>query len=318
MNVSEYLSRIGFDENELEYLSNAKPTVATLRDLHKRHLAHITFENMDIGLNVYVPFNDLAATFAKIISGASSKQRRGGVCIELNQLFNWLLKQLGFTTRLVQCNVFQTTQRLYSPLFTHIAILVQIQDETYLADVGFSFGFCEPLLFASNKKLHGDVQRDSTGSFRLTKLVDENGGEAGHFSKEEGIVDEVLRDKMNMYELWRLVRGDEVEASWLQAYMIDVPETEVDPARFKRPLAYVMSPDCPRFSNRTLVIRHADGHIAVLAGYSLTRFVFDGHDGVGRQGEKRVLGSARELRELLRTEFRLDVSDEYEPRQIDL
>ena len=83
--IAEYLQRIearrpdgtGLD---LEYLTH----------LQAQHISHIPFENLDImeGKPISLDRGDL---FHKIISC-----RRGGVCSELNTLYNWLLESLGF------------------------------------------------------------------------------------------------------------------------------------------------------------------------------------------------------------------------------
>ncbi len=78
-----YLRRIGYD-------GQRDGSAATLAQIQQRHLLSVPFENLDIlrgtALSLAVP--DL---FAKIVT-----RRRGGFCFELNGLFGYLLRALGY------------------------------------------------------------------------------------------------------------------------------------------------------------------------------------------------------------------------------
>ena len=75
--------------------------LGTLSRLQHRHLMSIPFENLDIHWGQRIVL-DTEAFYDKIVTGG-----RGGFCYELNGLFNELLQQIGFTTRLVSAQVFR-------------------------------------------------------------------------------------------------------------------------------------------------------------------------------------------------------------------
>src|SRR5690625_4042554 len=92
MKVNPYLKRIGINDihqNNLETLSH----------LQLQHMYHVPFENLDVIRHVPIPL-DVETYYKKIVLN-----HRGGFCYELNGLFNWLLKSLGFTTHLISATV---------------------------------------------------------------------------------------------------------------------------------------------------------------------------------------------------------------------
>jgi N-hydroxyarylamine O-acetyltransferase len=133
MDIPSYLARIG-------YGGSAAPDRATLGGLQPAHLLSVPFENLDIGLGRPIRLGE-QALWNKIILN-----RRGGFCYELNGLFAWLLKQIGFDVSYLNARVFDRQGRL-GIHFDHLALLVQIpgQSGRWLADVGFGDSFSEPL-----------------------------------------------------------------------------------------------------------------------------------------------------------------------------
>ncbi len=154
MNRDEYLKRIGLDGVEL------KPNVETLRRLQHSHLLTVPFENLDIHWKRPIKI-DAAKFYDKIVG-----EKRGGFCYELNGLFNELLRELGFQTRLVSARVFNGTT--HGPEYDHAAIIVTIGTEEYLADVGFGDFTAEPLRFVLDEE-----QRDATGTFMIRRFKDD-------------------------------------------------------------------------------------------------------------------------------------------------
>ncbi len=148
MNTGEYLDRIGIDE------AAARVDVDWLKQLQRRHLLSIPFENLDIHWKRPITL-DLNAFYKKIV-----EQRRGGFCYELNGLFNELLKRLGFETRLISARVFNGGE--HGPEFDHAAIIASVGEAEYLVDVGFGAFTAEPLRFVVE-----DDQNDANGIFRI-------------------------------------------------------------------------------------------------------------------------------------------------------
>jgi N-hydroxyarylamine O-acetyltransferase len=135
MDVPAYLDR-------LHYLLPVKPDVETLHGLQLAHMRSIPFENLDIGLKRPIQLSE-EAVWEKLIV-----HNRGGFCYELNGLFAWLLKQIGFEVTYLNARVFNRAGEL-GINFDHLALLVKIpsQSTTWLADVGFGDSFYEPLNF---------------------------------------------------------------------------------------------------------------------------------------------------------------------------
>jgi N-hydroxyarylamine O-acetyltransferase len=135
------------------------PNLETLTQLQTAHLKSIPFENLDIHWNRPIVLDE-ERFFEKIVS-----DRRGGFCYELNGLFNTLLQDTGFQTRLISARVFNGKE--FGPEFDHAAIIVSIDGEEYLADVGFGTFSAEPLRFLVDVE-----QNDPAGLFVIRRYDD--------------------------------------------------------------------------------------------------------------------------------------------------
>jgi N-hydroxyarylamine O-acetyltransferase len=133
MNTTAYLQR-------LHYTQPVKPDVDTLRGLQRAHMQYVPFENLDIGLKRPIKIDE-GSVWKKLI-----EQQRGGFCYELNGLFAWLLKQIGYEVTHLNARVFDREGNLGID-FDHLALLVQVpgRSERWLADVGFGDSFLKPL-----------------------------------------------------------------------------------------------------------------------------------------------------------------------------
>ncbi len=122
----------------IDYRGAFEPSLQVLHDLHVAHTAHIPFENIDILLGRPITL-DLTALEAKIV-----RDCRGGYCFEQNTLFAGVLEQLGFTVTTLAARVRLGRTRI-SPR-THMLLLVEVERQPFLADVGFGGdGFIEPM-----------------------------------------------------------------------------------------------------------------------------------------------------------------------------
>jgi N-hydroxyarylamine O-acetyltransferase len=133
MNLVHYLERI-------HHTDQVRPDVETLRRLQLAHMKTVPFENLDIGLKHPIKIDE-ESIWEKLIV-----QKRGGFCYELNGLFAWLLKQIGFEVTYLNARVFDREGNLGID-FDHLALLIQItgQSGRWLADVGFGDSFMKPL-----------------------------------------------------------------------------------------------------------------------------------------------------------------------------
>jgi N-hydroxyarylamine O-acetyltransferase len=185
MDRSAYLSRIGVDD--LEVAADER----TLRLLQRRHLLSVPFENLDIHWKRPIVL-DIDRFYKKIVIN-----RRGGFCYELNGLFSGLLKDIGFTARLVSARV-GNEHGAFSPEYDHAAIIVTIGEEEFLTDVGFGEFAAKPL------RLVPDIeQTDETGVFVLRHRPD------GYF--------EVLKRKADVWRSEYAFKPDERELSEFEA-----------------------------------------------------------------------------------------------------
>lgn len=154
-----YLERLG-------YAGPRTATPETLRQLHRRHLMAIPYDNTKFGtpegeLPANIADVDLDATFDKIVRAG-----HGGICFELNPLFSRLLGDLGFETRIISAGVRQE-DGTFSPDLSHLFTGVTVGDRLWLADVGFSGpSYLDPL------RLDAEVQHQYGCRY---KVVEQDG-----------------------------------------------------------------------------------------------------------------------------------------------
>ena len=147
VDVAAYLTRIA-------YRGGTAPTAETLRSIHRRHMLHVPFENLDIHERRGIVLDE-DAFFEKVVG-----RRRGGFCYELNGLLAAVLRRMGFDLDLVSAQV--AGDGGYGPDFDHLALLVRVGGEYWLADVGFGDSFVEPLRLEE-----GALQEQTHGAYRL-------------------------------------------------------------------------------------------------------------------------------------------------------
>ncbi|MEK3889120.1 arylamine N-acetyltransferase family protein [Bacillus sp. FSL K6-3431] len=120
--VVAYLERIG-------YSGPLDVSLNTLSKLQECHLHTVPYENFDIlkriPLSLKVP--DL---FDKIVV-----RHRGGYCFELNALFSWLLRELGYPV-IDYFSRFWRDEPNTPPKRRHHVLQVEAEGELYLCDVG--------------------------------------------------------------------------------------------------------------------------------------------------------------------------------------
>jgi N-hydroxyarylamine O-acetyltransferase len=124
IDVDAYFARIG-------YKGEPAPTLATLRSLHARHPEVIPFENLTPWLGRPVSL-DIDSLQRKLI-----RDHRGGYCFEQNLLFSRVLKAIGFRVTGLAARVLWNQPETAITARTHMLLLVDIQGQPYVADVGF-------------------------------------------------------------------------------------------------------------------------------------------------------------------------------------
>jgi N-hydroxyarylamine O-acetyltransferase len=146
-----YLERIG-------YFGSRDPVFETFRAVHRCQGIAIPYENLDVYLERPVE-HDIESIFEKIVI-----KGRGGWCYELNGLLGWALTELGFpVTR--YCGGLEETIPRESYLGNHLLLGVDLDDETWIADLGLGGSLLDPI------PLREDTFRQEHGTFRLEKTT---------------------------------------------------------------------------------------------------------------------------------------------------
>ncbi len=124
VNLKGYFERIGF-------AGSIAPTLSTLDLLHALHPAAIPFENLGPLLGEPVQL-DQPSLEKKLLT-----DRRGGYCFEHNLLFMRMLEDLDYTVRPLLARVVWTNPDGASLPPSHLLLLVEINGQNHIADVGF-------------------------------------------------------------------------------------------------------------------------------------------------------------------------------------
>lgn len=133
------------------------PNLELLNALQDAHLRHIPFDNLDI-LNEKTATLKRPDLFHKIIL-----HNRGGICFELNGLFNWLLESLGYNVTSYAARYIDR----FNPyqLRRHRLMCVKLEEQRYIVDVGVnSESPRKPLLLQTEL-----VQDDGTSQYKFTQ-----------------------------------------------------------------------------------------------------------------------------------------------------
>lgn len=129
MDSGSYLHRIGVDPGSV-----GEPDLATLARLQREHISAVPFENLAITGD---PRGKLDATGVElslpVLYDKIVEDERGGYCFELNGLFCWLVRELGYDARRVAARVISDGDPGIPA--NHHGIVVDL-DREYLVDVG--------------------------------------------------------------------------------------------------------------------------------------------------------------------------------------
>ncbi len=162
--TAAYLTRIGCSPL-------AGTGVETLRELHRRHLRSVPFENLDILRGTALGVADEAIR-DKVVN-----RSRGGLCFELNRSFGELLVELGFQVTLIAADVAHGGGFIKG--IDHPLLLVAADSETWLVDVGFGgFSYLEPLRWdiTEPQRQFGVAYRiDAAGEYRVVRREEADG-----------------------------------------------------------------------------------------------------------------------------------------------
>lgn len=121
----------------INYQGPLRPDKETLFGLHECHVRSVPFENLDVQSKVEIKL-DVPHLFHKVVT-----QKRGGFCYELNHLFYHLLKSAGFDVDIISARTYDDEK--LGPEFDHLALIVNLDQKAWLADVAFGDLFVTPV-----------------------------------------------------------------------------------------------------------------------------------------------------------------------------
>lgn len=176
--LNDYLKRIGFD-------GEPSATIDCVAEMMRRQLFTVPFENLDVQAGKIVSMEPEDIVNKIVYSG----QGRGGYCYEVNGLFAMALTAMGIEYQFVAARpMFYPVKRPK----THMALVVTIEGEQYLCDLGFgSYGIRAPMNLAN---VGEPVKQDSDtymleragDGFLLKALVGGHSEEGGEWANQYG------------------------------------------------------------------------------------------------------------------------------------
>lgn len=151
LQIQQYLRKL--------QLNHFEPAVnlATLTNLQDAHLKYIPYENFDC-LNGKITSLKRQDMFNKVIM-----HNRGGICFELNGLYNWLLESLGFEVTSYSAR-FIDKMETYQ-LRRHRVMCVTLGEKRYLTDVGVNSESPRVPL----EIVEGLIQSDGVSQYKFTR-----------------------------------------------------------------------------------------------------------------------------------------------------
>ncbi|QIR41442.1 arylamine N-acetyltransferase [Tolypothrix sp. PCC 7910] len=147
MKLAEILTEINLDAyfQRIGYNGDRTPTLETLQAIHLHHTKAIAFENLNSFLKQPVLL-DIASLQQKLIY-----ENRGGYCFEQNSLLRSVLISLGFQVKNLSARVLWNLPEGTITPRSHMLLLVNIDTEQYIVDVGFGgLTLTVPLSFTPN------------------------------------------------------------------------------------------------------------------------------------------------------------------------
>lgn len=215
-------------------LETEGPTLESLTEIVRRHVAAFAFSSIGVRLNDPLPLEPEQLFDRIVVRG------RGGYCFEHNGLLFAVLTELGYDTKICLARVLSNGNHL--PALTHRITHVRVDDITYVVDAGFGpDGPATPVAMPGDDttalsadahthrvierrpgELHLQQQRDS-GPFSLYRfdlgVYGQADCEVGHFYSHRHqnavfvnnlvasrILDDEIRSLRN--RLYRVLRGD--------------------------------------------------------------------------------------------------------------
>lgn len=218
--IEEYLHKLQLSGME------PKADLATLRKLQDAHLKFMPYENFDC-LNSKLTSLKHEDMFRKLVI-----HNRGGICFELNGLYNWLLESLGFDVTSFAARYIDKLD-VYQ-LRRHRVMCVRLNGKRYLTDVGVNSESTRiPLELTENL-----IQSDGISQYKFT------------------------RDEFWGWLLWQKEKGK----PWKRQFGF-TEEPQLDKDFVMAAFWCDASPDSPFIKNKKLSIFREDCNITIRGNY---------------------------------------------------
>ena len=222
--INSFLARI-------KYQGKLNIDLESLTKLQTCFLKNVPFENLDVINGVALDYSS-KNVFNKIVI-----QNRGGLCYECNGLFHDMLEELGFDVHFIIGAMFPDKVDKFD--FSHMALIVTINEKKYLVDVGNGKSFGNPL----------SIQTVST-------------------SQSEATLSTVKPYNSEYYGLFYFV-----EEKWEARYIFNIDKkTRAD---FKKSCHFVESSPNSEFTKKVLVSMLFDTQRITLSGNTLIATIFE-------------------------------------------
>lgn len=160
MNIERFEEYLGIDSTRYN-----SPTVEALNYYIKHYMLTVPFENIDVQNEVRISL-DIDDLFDKVVN-----RHRGGYCYEMNTLFKAYLLEKGFDPQLMSSTI-HTPNGGRSLDGSHVSLVVPMDDQYYIADVGF--GDLPLQIIPLSTKEDPKPVEDVTGTFRAIYDKDTN------------------------------------------------------------------------------------------------------------------------------------------------
>ena len=301
INYKYYLKQLGFTESEIN--QSITPDLDTLKRLQLAHLTQYPFQSVTTILDRPVDLEE-EAIYDKLVV-----RRLGGYCYELNGLFLSLLRQLGYEARIITGIVIINNQLEPRNARTHMALMVTVNEQNYLVDVGFG-GLVPsaPLLFTYNQENYkADTQKDND---QLEPQIQTTPHGRYKIIKDDSFDNQsenpILPHSQVNYE--RYILCCEVKSEWQMLYVFDLlPQIKIDMIVGSWYIStYPKSP----FKTRLMASRlDKDGR-----RHTLLNNKYQCHQ-LGKPSQSTILKDLNEVLTQLKEVFWIDIADKLTPNE---
>ena len=271
MNVDAYL-------NEINGLNYKDVSLENLKNLQINHLKRFPFENLDMHMEKKIIFS-LEDSYDRFIN-----KSRGGYCLQLNPLFGWLLKELGYSVQFVPCYIYNVGFKKFNRLAIHCIIIVKLDDKLYYVDAGTSRMLNEPIEITLDL-----IQILKYGTYRFSKSDDDL------YLLDRAKTSDYLKN--NSTSLWTHQIKFKMEPKELEF--------------FKEMNDYVQTPEHPTMFYRSFASIHTENSIISLNGWNYLEVIFDENN--NEQRIEKVL-TTDEVNDILKNKFRLIIEKSFTPK----